>query len=48
MTDRFAKTAARLMAAARAIAVARVEELHAKPATRWRRAELVWPRFTRG
>ena len=48
MTDRFEAVAARLIAAAQAIAAARTEERRLQrtdPATRWRKASLLWPRF---
>ncbi|WP_309621274.1 hypothetical protein [Novosphingobium sp.] len=51
MSDPFASAAARLRAAAEVIAAARYEQaqLAARdPAAAWRRASLVWPRFTKG
>ena len=51
MTDRFAALAAQLLASAEAIAAARMAELRlarTDPASRWRQARLLWPRFTQG
>ena len=51
MTDRFAALAALLLASAEAIAAAKIAErqlARTDPAARWRKAALLWPRFTQG
>jgi len=51
MSTSFAEVAARLTALAETIAAARASELTLErrdPAARWRRASLLWPRFTKG
>ena len=51
VTDRFAALAERLLASAEAIAAAKITELQlarTDPAARWRKAALLWPRFTQG
>lgn len=51
MSGSFAEVAARLLAQAEAMAAAKAEELklaRTDPAARWRKAELLWPRFTQG
>ena len=48
MTDRFAVMGAHLIAAAKAIAAAHIEERRLQrsdPAARWRKASLLWPGF---
>ena len=51
MSTSFAEVAARLTALAETIAAERASELTLErrdPAARWRRASLLWPRFTKG
>ena len=51
MTSPFAQVEARLLAQAERLAAARTEErklARTDPAARWRRASLLWPRFTQG
>ncbi len=51
MTTQFTQLAVQLLAQAGAIAAARIEELRSArtdPAARWRKASLLWPRFTQG
>lgn len=51
MSGSFAEVATRLLAQAETLAAARLEELklaRADPAARWRKASLLWPRFTQG
>ena len=48
MSDPFASAAAKLRTAAQAIAFARQEQVQLAardPASAWRRASLIWPRF---
>lgn len=51
MTSLFAEFAARLQTQAELIGAARAQErqlARTDPAARWRRAKLLWPRFTQG
>ena len=51
MSGSFAEVAARLLAQAETLAAAHLEELklaRTDPAARWRKASLLWPRFTQG
>ena len=51
MSGSFAEAAARLLAQAEIIAAARIAEVKlttTDPAAGWRKARLLWPRFTQG
>lgn len=51
MSNPFAQVAAQLLAQAEVLSAARAEDLklaRTDPAARWRKANLLWPRFSQG